>query len=62
MIIAAGISANEIDTKNTIKNGEVPLRLLFTKLVTGNGVVVTEKFNLELFRAVLNIASYKNCG
>ena len=35
VIIAAGISAKEMDTKNTMKNGEVPLRLFLTKFVTG---------------------------
>jgi hypothetical protein len=35
VIIAAGMSANEIDTKNTMKKGEVPLRLFFAKVVTG---------------------------
>ena len=35
VIIAAGMSAKEMDTKNTMKKGEVPLRLFLTKFVTG---------------------------
>ena len=56
VIMAAGIRAKEIDTKNTMKKGDVPFRLFFTKSVTGYGVVVTVKFSLELFNADLRIA------
>jgi len=56
VIMAAGIRAKEIDTKNTMKKGDVPFRLFFTKCVTGYEVVVTVKFSLVLFNAVLNMA------
>jgi hypothetical protein len=41
LTIAAGINEKLMETKNTMKKGEVPFKVFFTIFGTGYGVVVT---------------------